>query len=54
LNCPFIDSETEIYFDAVMPARRRHEKTIDLRDHFVRWNFDYLSLGKDDSKGIDD
>ena len=54
LICPFIEGETEPIFDAVMPAMRRHEVSIELRDHFVRWNFDYISLRVDDFKGIDE
>jgi hypothetical protein len=54
LICPFIDGENDSFFEAIMPAMRRHELFIDLRDHFVRWNFDYISLRGGDSDGIDE
>ena len=54
LNCPFIEGENTSFFEAIMPAMRRHEVTIDLRDHFVRWNFDYISLKVGDLNGIDE
>jgi hypothetical protein len=54
LTCPFIGGENDLFFEAVMPAMRRHELFIDLRDHFVRWNFDYISLKGGDSDGIDE
>ncbi|NOT86132.1 MAG: hypothetical protein HOP02_15430 [Methylococcaceae bacterium] len=54
LNCPFLDEEKEPTFEEVFPAMRRGEVSIALRDHFVRWNFDYISLKLDDSKGIDE
>lgn len=54
LTCPFIEGESISFFEAVTPAMRRHELSIDLRDHFVRWNFDYISLKDGDSNGIDE
>ncbi len=54
LICPFIEGESTEVFEEIMPAMRRHEITIALRDHFVRWNFDYLSLKAGDSSGIDE
>lgn len=54
LTCPFIEGENVSVFEEVMPAMRRHEVSIELRDHFVRWNFDYISLRVDDSIGIDE
>lgn len=54
LSCPFIDGENISIFEEVFPAMRRNEVSIELRDHFVRWNFDYISLKAQDSPGIDD
>lgn len=54
LTCPFIEGENTSFFEAITPAMRRHELTIDLRDHFVRWNFDYISLKDGDSNRIDE
>lgn len=54
LTCPFIEGENIQFFEAVTPAMRRHELFIELRDHFVRWNFDYISLKGGDSDGIDE
>lgn len=54
LTCPFIEGENTSLFEAIMPAMRRHELTIDLRDHFVRWNFDYISLKDGDSNSIEE
>lgn len=54
LSCPFIKGENTSFFEAIMPAMRRYELSIDLRDHFVRWNFDYISLKDGDSNGIDE
>lgn len=54
LTCPFIEGENTSIFEAITPAMRRHELTIDLRDHFVRWNFDYISLKDGDSNRIDE
>lgn len=54
LTCPFIEGENNSFFEAITPAMRRHELSIDLRDHFVRWNFDYISLKVGDLNGIDE
>ena len=54
LICPFIEGENSSIFEEVFPAMRRNEVSIELRDHFVRWNFDYISLKVKDSQGIDD
>ncbi|MBE0472211.1 MAG: hypothetical protein IBX55_22225 [Methyloprofundus sp.] len=54
LTCPFIEGESTSIFETIMPAMRRHELSIELRDHFVRWNFDYISLKVGDSNGIDE
>lgn len=54
LTCPYIEGENISFFEEIMPAMRRHELTIALRDQFVRWNFDYISLKDGDSKGIDE
>lgn len=51
LTCPYIEGEDNQLFEDVM---RRNELTIGLQDHFVRWNLDYISLGKNDSEGIED
>jgi hypothetical protein len=53
LTCPYMEGENIIFFEEIMPAMRRHELNIALRDHFVRWNFDYISLKVGDSEGID-
>ncbi len=54
LTCPFIETEENSVFLEVAPAMRRIEVSIALRDHFMRWNFDYISLSVNDSKGIDE
>jgi hypothetical protein len=54
LSSPFIEGEKSPIFEEVFPAMRRNEVSIELRDHFVRWNFDYISLKAQDSQGIDD
>lgn len=54
LSCPFIAGENISFYEEVFPAMRRNEVSIELRDHFVRWNFDYISLKTQDSPGIDD
>lgn len=54
LTCPFIEGENTLIFETITPAMRRHELSIGLRDHFVRWNFDYISLKVGDSNGIDE
>jgi hypothetical protein len=54
LTSPFIEGEDSAIFEEVMPAMRRNEVSIELRDHFIRWNFDYISLKANDSTGIDE
>lgn len=54
LTCPYIEGENNPFFEEITPAMRRSELTIALRDHFVRWNFDYISLKDGDSSGIDE
>ena len=53
LNCPYLEDETNEIFEVVYPAMRRSEVNIDLLDHFVRWNFDSISLSDGDHEGID-
>lgn len=54
LVCPYLEAEDNPVFEEVCPAMRRYEVSIALRDHFLRWNFDYLSLKANDSAGIDE
>jgi len=54
LNCPYLEEETNETFEAVFPVMRRSEATVELLDHFVRWNFDSISLSEDDNDGIDE
>jgi hypothetical protein len=49
----YIEGENDHFFEAVTPVMRRNELTINLRNHFVRWNFDYISLNSN-SEGIED
>lgn len=53
LNCPYLEEETNEIFETVYPAMRRSEVSIELLDHFVRWNFDSISLSDSDNEGID-
>ena len=54
LTCLFIEGDNEPVFEGVTPVMRRHELSVGLRDYFVRWNFDHISLGNDYSTGIDE
>jgi hypothetical protein len=53
LNCPYLEEETNETFETVCPAMRRSEVSVELLDHFVRWNFDSISLSEGDNEGID-
>ena len=53
LTCPYLEEESNEYFEAVYPAMRRSEVTVELLDHFIRWNFDSISLSEGDNEGID-
>lgn len=53
LNCPYLEEEANEIFEIVYPAMRRSEVSIELLDHFVRWNFDFISLSDSDNEGID-
>ncbi|TXL03144.1 hypothetical protein BMR07_16090 [Methylococcaceae bacterium CS1] len=53
LTCPYLEKESNENFEAVYPAMRRSEVTVELLDHFIRWNFDSISLSEGDNEGID-
>lgn len=54
ITCPYLEEENNVNFEAVYPAMRRNEVSVELLDHFVRWNFDFVSLKEGDNEGIDE
>lgn len=54
LSCPYLEDETNETFEIVLPVMRRSEVSVELLDHFVRWNFDSISLSEGDNDGIDE